>query len=539
MKRYLFFSIGNRDLQFTYEDSSRKYRKPPRLDKVDFEELKTVPAHESESYREPKAGDRPEEKNSSGITFPIFCKTLAYLKENNVKKLDAVFIIATDRSGVLPKLQEIKKAWEENLELVYKDPGWMDLYDYLVEGILFHAEKDRTGKLARFLKSRIEAGSLPLYDVEIQSVHVLNLGPHGSFKPILKHNPPEKKAGIEVLGKADINTLGFFEHELYQALKPYFGDLEDSNVYLGTHSGGMPLMNRALDNVLQGAVNYARYERIFTSEYLSYQLDRSLQSRFLNWLKKMNDNVMVLNWDTAQYYCKKIINSEQGHADKERFEGLDKIIQRAMDFTAAKAGWFERFSAQIFRSLYTVNMNETVVWMKSMQESSLHHLFRQQCGKLWQSFRDGRIILHPGANGKKGEDVGLNLRTLASKVGENEFRKAFKDYIELFVNPVSLEDLLEWQNLTTLRNKLLHEGKSVTPRDMQPILEFLDIGIETLRDAIAHLQENNLKKVREFESKCLGNKYFSSLARIAGFQKNVLEERNWSQRFFDDLHKSG
>lgn len=538
MKRYLFFTIGNRDLQGTYEISVGKRRKPIKVAELDPQEQDSISVYLSESFKEPKRDERLERQYRTGITFPIFCRTLEYLHEKRITRIDGLFLIATNRSKVLPKLEEIKNAWNANIEEIEKDPKWVELADYLEDGILYHARNDATSITAHFMQRRIKANNIPMLGISIDNVWVLDLGLYGSFDPILKLDSG-KKAGVEVLGKADINTLDFFEYELYEALKPHFGSLENSRIYLGTHSGGMPMMQRALDNVLQSAVNYATYERIFTSEYLSYQIDNRLQGRFLTWLKKMNDNVLRLDLGTALYYCERIQNSNQGRADSDHFDRLNALIRKAMNYSASRAGWFEGFAALIFRGLYSMNMNEVIVWMKSMAESSYMKLLKDQQGVLWEKIQveDKRVIHFPNAQGKK-EDTSIHLFILIRKVDEEKLRKAFEDYISLFVNPNTLEDSLEWQRLGNIRNDLLHKGRPVYPKDTQDLLTFMRINPKDIARAIANLQDNNLDKIIEFESACLTNDFFVPLARIAGFTGTILQERKWSQRFFEALHRT-
>lgn len=538
MKRYLFFTIGNRDLQATYEISGGRRRKSVKVAELDPRERDSIPAYGSESFKEPKKGERLEQQHRTGITFPILCKTLEYLQGKGITQLDGLFLIATNRSRVLPKLEEIKAAWDAKLEEMERDPKWVELADYLEDGILYHARNDMTSETAHFLESRIIAGNLPMFGISMDDVWVLDLGLYGSFDPILKLEPG-KKAGVDMLGKADINTLDFFEYELYEALKPHLGSLENARIYLGTHSGGMPMMQRALDNVLQSAVNYATYERIFTSEYLSYQIDNRLQGRFLTWLKKMDDNVLRLDWGTALYYCEKIQNSNQGRSDSDRFNGLNALIRKAMLYSASQAGWFERFSALIFRGLYSMNMNEVIVWMKSMAESSYKKLLNDQQGVLWEAYKakDERVVHFPNAQGKK-EDTSAHLFILSRKVDEAKLRKAFQDYISVFVNPDTLDESSEWKGLGNIRNDLLHKGRPVSPKGTQDVLAFMRIEPENIAQAIADLQNNNLEKIIEFESACLSNDFFAPLARIAGFAGKTLQERTWSQRFFEALHRT-
>jgi hypothetical protein len=548
MKRHLFICIGNRDLQEVYQlPSGFKRRVRISIDKLqDADNIKVfwpdgITEPREQDKRTDKEADKPQKKEdnqrqSLGICFPIFSKVLAYLNEKRVTEIDRLFILATSRKHVLPALENIKESWEKG-DYLERVAG---LYDYLVDGILHHAKGDKTSAIAKFLAQRIEAGNMPLKGVKFEDITVLDLGSAEYFSPLINKDP--RQINLEDLKRADINTLDFFETELFRSLKPWLGELENSRIFMGSYSGGMPMMQRGLDNVLFSFLNHAEYERIFTSEYLSYQVDRRLQSPTLRVVKKLNDSVIRLAWGPADFLLGKLERSIPLPLPEKNLKAMRQTIDKARKVEYSASKWFERFSGMIFMSLYAMNLNEVIVWLKSLQESALKHLIRQESGTLWQglNYKQDKVVLLPGDPGR-GRWVDLDVQGFLNReygIDEDRLRTSFAIYINLFLNEDNLSLSQEWDDLNQIRNRLLHNGLAVDtePNNLNKILSFIGIEFDDLKAAITCLQENDLLGMMRFESKWLANPFFKSVGQIAGFTQNVLPERELCAQYIRSLH---
>ena len=248
MIRALFFGIGNRDLQAVYELQGENYRRKSIDPHMVKEKYSTLPIISDLKIKEHERNG-PQLDEPIGLCFPILDKIMKYIQDNKIKKLDYLFLLSTDRSDILPSLNKIKAAWEEDVDQIDDD------YDYLVNGLIKWIDRDYSGKTAEIL-SDIITSDKALSDVEITHTIILKLGSYGSLDSIISLDPRNKikQKDLEI---ADINTLYFFEKEIYLSLKPYYHALENSSIYLATHAGGMSMMLRSLDNVLSNVLGYA------------------------------------------------------------------------------------------------------------------------------------------------------------------------------------------------------------------------------------------------------------------------------------------
>jgi hypothetical protein len=355
---------------------------------------------------------------------------------------------------------------------------------------------------------------------------------------------------INLLKKADINVLDFFESEVFAALKPYFNHLEEAKIYLATNSGGMPQMQKGLEQVLKSTVAHADYEQIFNSEFLWYQLESQPQEEFLLLLRQMTDNVISLDWDSA--YAR-YIDIKANHAkklDSSRLTKLEKLFIAVLVARkkATPNQWFENFSTLIFQALYRMNLNDVVVWLKCLEEAAYDAMLQKQCGILWHkvdtipdtkgTLKKHVFIKDTNSNGLIPLDAYPTC--LSSRFDRLTLLGAFDPYTNVYMSRDKFQYSKVWSNLRKIRNDLIHTGIPVTndPAIPKIILDFIGVDIKSLNSAISHLQCGNLKALGEFEQKCLNNKFFCPLRLIAGLTANThtLYERKKCDDYLKTLH---
>ncbi|MDD2423819.1 MAG: hypothetical protein PHG34_06380 [Candidatus Cloacimonetes bacterium] len=540
-KNIVFITIGNRDLQKLYKrsDSDTLYRC-----KTSYSELKSLSNVEVKELGGIKErSPRPEEKTTDGlgITFPMFYKALAFLRDKGVKKIDYLFIIATKRDGIIPKLKQVLKKLEESEDIDY------DLHEYLEQGLIRHAENDHSSDTAHFLEELINAGKIPLGGITIDQAIVLDLGTYGFLQPIQAMDL-KNKISFNTLRLADINVLDFFTFETYQALLPHFGKLENERLFLATHAGGMPLMQRALDIVLDSILGYAEITRIYNSENLLYQMESKPQGEFLTLMKQMHASVLSLDWNTAMHRYDSI---KKEYATKlpdkviTNLNGFFKEVSRSQ--ASGSTNWFDRFTVLILQALYQRNMNDVIVWLKCMEEAALKESLHAQKGKLWKDVKELSLygskktyIILEDDDGGNQQPREAYLDTIAGYVDQEQLKIAMQDYLEIFIAKGSWEYSDTWRELNRIRNKLLHAGIPVVAdqSNVKKLLDFLHIDALKLDEVISDLQDKNLAKVLEFERECMDNKFFEPIRKIAkNYDANYLPyEREMCKQYFKLLH---
>lgn len=530
MGNVLFFAIGHRDLQAIYDlPNGNKRRSMARL--KDLRDRKdSLPISNGITIRELRR-DEKKPDTPKGLCFPIFDKIMAYVAERKIKTLDYLFILSTDRSQILPILRSIKAKWEEDLE------NLPEIYDYLDQALIGWTEKDHSTPTAEFLKECLTQGRFYQDSVQISKIVILRLGSYKVLQPIMEMNI-EKPIKQETLELADINTLAFFEQEAYYALSPYFAELEDAQILLGTHAGGMPLLHRALDNVLMNCVGHASYKRIFTSEYLSFKEDKKSDHNFLDYIGKMNHSVVNMQWDHAQLCLDLIRRYYPESPALLNFKILGKAISDGKQLWESKGTWFERFAAHIFRAIYTDSFNELVVWITSMEQAAKLDLANKQKGILWKNIfpdTDSVELIEP-MRGK--QYLKLDIPNLSGYLGKEVIHKAFREYLEVFTDQENGWESKDWGGIRKLRNKLLHEG--IAPANQQANIEqvysFLGISQVELQKVKDAIRDRDLPSIIAFEHACLTNRFFSPLGRIVRFSGDILKERQCSLSYFQSLH---
>ncbi|MCB5260136.1 MAG: hypothetical protein M0Q99_08690 [Candidatus Cloacimonetes bacterium] len=530
MGNVLFFAIGHRDLQAIYDLPNGNKRRSGGKIKDILDQKDSLPLTNGIGIRELRRDEKkPETPN--GLCFPIFDKIMAYIASRKIKTLDYLFILSTDRSQVLPVLRSIKAKWEEDLE------NLPELYDYLDQGMIRWIEDDHSTPTAKFLKECITEGRIYQDAVQIRNIVILKLGSYKVLQPIMKINIT-KPIKQEILELADINTLDFFEQEAYYALSPYFAELEDAQILLGTHAGGMPLLHRALDNVLQNCVGHAEYKRIFTSEYLSYMEDKKTEHKFLDYIGQMNHSVINMQWDRAQLCLDMIRRHYPELPALVNYKGLERAIKEGKELWETKGSWFERFTAHIFRAIYTDSFNELVVWITSMEQAAKLDLAARQIGILWKSvdIEKSKVELLEPIGHERSLD--LDVFKLIGRIPKEKILKAFEDYIAVFGDHTEGWDDPDWHAIRKMRNKLMHNGiaPAVNQQNRARVYGFLNLSPEAVRQVKLAIGNRDLASIIKFEKACLANVFFAPLGRIVNFSKDMLKERQCSINCFRALH---
>lgn len=538
--KVMFMTIGMRDCHLVYEDAvqGRVRWSAPIKDIAEFDRFMVL---NPQGVKEKKL-DRNADKQAVGLCFPMLSKAISYLKDRGETKLDYLFLISTNRKLLLPRLEQIRDLLEK-AELID------DMYEYLDQGLIRHAREDTISEAAHLIKQSIQSKRVPLFGMEISQIEILDLGTYGFFDDILNADL-NKPLNVSMLKKADINVLDFFESEAYTALKPFFGFLEEAKIYLAINAGGMPQMQKGVEQVLKSMVAHADYEQIYNSEFLWYQLESQPQGEFLLLLRQMTDNVISLDWDSA--YAR-FVSLKAKHANKlgsSRLAKLEKIFKAVL--AARKktnpSQWFENFCTLIFQALYRMNLNDVAVWLKCIEEAAYGAMLQKQCGKLWErveTIPDSRGTLKKHVFIKDSESQKLSLIDAYPAVINGIFDKqtlldAFEPYAKVFMEEGVFRHSEVWSKMRLVRNRLIHKGIPVTndPASLNLILDFIGVDLKVLNTAISHLQCGNLKALREFEQNCLNNKFFYPLRSIAGISSLVhtLSERKKCDEYLRMLY---
>ena len=511
MKNIMFMTVGKRDLQRVYHSEDNK--------KVKRWEFILGAEHEFANYElvdptdiREKGRDEKDLQKTNELCFPMFTKAMHFLKNNEVKKIDHLLLICTKRDQIQDKLKEISE---------YKNAS-ENMRDY-AKSLKDYAEIDKTRITASILKKCIEAKTLTANDIEITEVTILNLGSYGFLDPVLDIGEANPDI-LTILRRADINILDFFESELYNGLKPYFASLENSNIYLATYAGGMPLMQRALDIVLDSCLGYARFIRIFNSEHLSYQIESDPQDEFLSLLKKITDSIFKLDWAAAirnfDIICSKP-NCPLPTVVKDEITGLLADIEKF--HISGEENWFDRFTILILRALYNKEYNDVIIWLKCIEEAAWEEILLSQCGILWANVKSAKgkndklelKVVFPPQDGGSPVSCPAFIDAIAKVVNNDSLlREALQDYASIFIEEGSWKKKDSWNMLNFARNRLVHHGISAYESSFK-ILSFLGIDPSKLDHAIIDLQKRNLEGIMKFERDCMNNKFFKPLRTIA------------------------
>lgn len=505
-RTYLFLSVGQRDLQCIFTRISSTFRHT-----MPYEYLKdasSYPLVSSEGIREERFSR--EKDTIKSICFPMFDKTLSYLTEKDIEKIDCLFLLCTNRNNYLEKLNQLSEALSE-------DEVKLDLADYTSK-LLDYAKKDKTSQTAELLKSIIEDNKLKHHNIDISRVEIIETGTYGFIEPIKKLSVSESRDILkETLFRVDINTLDFFEYELNKALKPFLQEIDGNRVYLSTYSGGMPILQRALDVVLDSTLINYQASPIFHSENLSFQSPSEPIHFYLKRLKSMTHCVLSLDWESA----KNQFNSIKGNKDFHRY--YDKQIIKQMEAVfdeAAKlntddrdAKRFDRFTTLLLRALYQRNINDALVWLKCLEEAAFNKCLQKE-KKLWQSVGFNPNTRQNSVYTKNEQNpITAFPDILLKHFDKDGLSNTFKGYESIFLNPNDFTRKKDWDIINTYRNDLIHKGKSAAKHE-ESILKFIKINPTEMQKAIQRLANHDLDALIQLESNLWNNDFFKPLRTI-------------------------
>lgn len=553
----MFETIGKRDLMgiFLNHTYGTKYRVQIKDDELkNFDYLK--PIYDVSYANEP---NYKINKNDDliGYTCPMLFKSLRFMMDHKINMIDHLILIATNRKNIENKLEAIEKILEdeENINT--------ELIDYLQNGIIKYIKTDNTAETADVIKNIITTKKPDFLDISINKVTVLELGTYGYFHSIIEFDLKNMHT-LDLISRADINKLDFFEYELYFGLKDMFKTFENANIYLATYAGGMPLMQRALDNILTSVVSQKKVISIYNSEYLTYQIEHNPQAEILSLFRKMNQAVVSLDWDNAKLFYDKIILKYPDYTSKETQDALTKLFNEVDEFRKSNQNWFSNFFTLIMKSLYEQNYNDVVVWVKCLEEAMLNHLFIINTNKLWDEYNEfdpnnksNPKELNKAFQGYSNKFMYISLKNdngqkiyCKARINElinmgivtiDEIKKEFSGYLNCFarIEKNNIFPKKEFNNIRNVRNKLIHQGTSVNSFNgfITTLLKFLNIDATMLNNAIEAINEMNLVKIKNFEKSVLKNKFFSQLTPYIHSQSNdIMKFRNYCDRFFNVLH---
>ena len=557
MMNIIFETIGKRDLMgiFLNHTYGTKYRVQIKDEELkNFDYLK--PIYDVSYSNEPNYNTNKND-DLIGYTCPMLFKSLRFMIDHKINMIDHLILIATNRKNIENKLEAIEKILEdeENINT--------ELIDYLQNGIIKYIKTDNTAETADVIKNIITTKKPDFLDISINKVTVLELGTFGYFNSIIEFDLKNMPT-LDLISRADINKLDFFEYELYFGLKDMFKTLENANIYLATYAGGMPLMQRALDNILTSVVGQKKVISIYNSEYLTYQIEHNPQGEILSLFRKMNQAVVSLDWDNAKLFYNKIILKYPDYTSKKTQDELTKLFNEVDEFRKSNQNWFSNFFTLIMKSLYEKNYNDVVVWLKCLEEAMLNHLFTINTGKLWDEHNEfdpnnksNPKELNKAFQGYSNKFMYISLKNVIGQkiyckaaikelinmniVTIDEIKKEFSGYITCFAR-IGKNNILPkkvFNNIRNVRNQLIHQGTSVNSFNgfIAKLLTFLNINATMLNNAIEAINEMNLVQIKNFEKSVLENKFFSKLTPYINSQSDdIMKLRNYCDRFFNVLH---
>lgn len=537
---YLFMCIGNNDLQRIYASTDKNVRSAPNpYEPPDSENDEIV---EHFHFEEKRRIDNRQDKNgevftkTNKICFPMYDKAMLFLAEHNVSQIECLYLICTKRDQIVDKLGEIANS-----------PGLDAETRGYAKALKGHADRDKTSITANFLADNFQR--IPSRRVNVNTVKVLELGTQGFFQPLLDANLQGPEADLfSVLRRADINILDFFDSELYECLKNDFRDINNNKLYMATYAGGMPIMQRALDNVLDNCLCYSERIRIFNSEYRWYQLESEPQQEFLAWMHAMIDNVLRLNWHIAHEYFTKIKERfPRQLGDDNRIESIKAVFDRAIEIlTEAESDWLDNFTILLLRGLYDKNYNDVLIWLKCIEEAAWEQSLNNEKDKedgLWEQVettmlpngrREKRVIWKDNDETKY---CAAYPNVLVNHFEPHRLHEAVGNYLNLYYKPCEMKYQDEWYNLFQMRNKLVHSGENFND-DVGLILRQVKIIPEDL-DAVIHaIQLKDLASIISQEKQWMGYYFFKTLRKIAGKnQQDYLPPiRSLCNEFFEALY---
>jgi len=561
----MFETIGKRDLMgiFLNHTYGTKYRVQIKDEELkNFDYLK--PIYDVSYSNEPNYNTNKND-DLIGYTCPMLFKSLRFMIDHKINMIDHLILIATNRKNIENKLEAIEKILEdeENINT--------ELIDYLQNGIIKYIKTDNTAETADVIKNIITQKKPDFLNISINKVTVLELGTYGYFNSIIEFDLKNMPT-LDLISRADINKLDFFEYELYFGLQDMFKTFENANIYLATFAGGMPLMQRALDNILNSVVCQKKLYPIFNSEYLAYQIEHKPQGEILSLFRKMNQAVVRMDWDNVKLFYNEIKSKHPAYISNDSTNQIDELLKKVDEFIRSKEKWFSHFFFLIMKSLYEQNYNDVAVWLKCLEEAILNKIFSNNVGVLWDAYKIYdpnnkskqidefknciRRFKYVSWNNEQGETIYCEAylnkildklqkpENCNDKLSPDKVKTTFSSYFDCFppVHTDKNDKRKALDKIRNARNNLIHQGIPVCNDKsfINMILNFLNIEKEKLDKAINAYNEMNFEQIKKFEKSVLENSFFAKLTPYAKSetkeQVNIMSVREFCDKFFQILH---
>ncbi|MDD3052224.1 MAG: hypothetical protein PHR06_13905 [Candidatus Cloacimonetes bacterium] len=526
----LFLTIGNRDVQYVFERDNQKTRFPKdffdndkRRRNIDSSSLEYIPLVDIKKELTNLKNEEKDAMNPIGIIFPMLEKTRKFLEH---QQIDQIFLISTDRKNIDNVL------FEPVIDLCL-EKEWLQA-GTIVDDILFHSQKDFTSNYADIIENKINRLFLNVSVTQVKidvSRDKIELVKKKEF-----HKYESEDELIALLLNFDFNDTNVMYPSIYNHFIKHIESIGEDSIYLSV-SGGMPIMQKTLENVIRMTFLNNRIKIIVVPEKDSFSVNKINYSKapfnkpglvdyhkLLELRNQVIDKLNLLNFSGAldlSRYIKTKYNIANSTVITKLEETMSEIDHPKNDRE------FIPFYLRIISSIYSKDYINLSIYIKALQEQTQRHVINT-CS--------GIEFIDKTSKNNQSTDI-IILDNKEYKAADFDFWSEHENIWKQFSSAVLYNDIFlskynyryydfnnSFNGIKKIRNNFIHKGFAfINDTQLPHFYNFLNLNEETIVKMNKKVNRNQFDDdLLAFEQDYTGEG--STLNKIARLWYNELPE---------------
>ncbi len=474
----LFMTIGQRDCMGVVDHEGNLTR--IEINNSNIKDLVSLPFLQTNIEINPKKEKlETKELDLKGLDFPMLSKNLSALKDIHSKNhIHKLILIVTDRRN---NLTLINKAKEESLH-----QKWKDCSDFAKDLVNKYIQNDKSKQTAELIIMKMDEIT-NYHKIKIDDVDILSIGEifEEDFNNVVIETSSQM---MNYLKSFDLNNIDYLTRQFHNKIISLFdfSEMDDSenNIFLSLYAGGLPLLQKAVENILYTGFINANLIPVYITESSSYLKITKNANSYYTILKELIQSVKNNDfYDADRKYnlLKNYVNTELNQPVLNDIEALFKKIK---DFKENKENWFYNLFSLFFSSIYKDDFITASVFLVSLEDQYFRFIIKKHIDPSLFTDKEKKILI----NGFE-QDININLiDKLIDSPNNQEFQKLIDEF-NLKFKPLFLKQNKNiyqkfrliytgnYQKFRDERNFFIHRGMSQLGnfKIRENILHFLKI----------------------------------------------------------------
>lgn len=473
---FLIMTIGQRDCMEVFAQEDKIIRR--EIFKMNINELDSLPYTKTEmEIRTKQENDEVRNLKNIGIDFPMLNKNFIALKDlHQISHIHKLILIVTDRQENLPLIHKAKEESVLN--------HWTECVDFADE-LKKYIHNDKSKQTSKLIINKMKEITL-LHNVKIDEVEVISIGQiyAEDFEDFKMINSTQM---MTYLKSFDLNNIDFLTRQFHNKFINLYDiseiDFPQNNIFYSLYAGGLPLLQKAVENVINTSFLNSNLISLNITENSSYFRISKNADGYYKTLKDLIQSIKNNDFYNADRKYNQLIEYINKELNEPLLKDIETLFYRIKEEKESKKNWFYNLFSLFLSSIYKDDFITASVFLVSIEDQFFRHLINKYIE--FNFIDNGRKI-----SLKEVEyEVNINLiNILIENQNNQEYQKIIDDFeynfkpLFLKINKANFSKFKliytgNYQKLRDERNFFIHRGIALNGcnKIKENILHFLRI----------------------------------------------------------------